>query len=67
MMCVECPHALFAVRTSSSQFGTSVRVTRVPAPMTLGMTGDAWTAPYFDMDVQDYPHPVVSHGATCGA
>ena len=35
--------------------------------MTLGMTGDAWTAPYFDMDVQDYPHPVVSHGATCGA
>ena len=35
--------------------------------MTLGMTGDAWTAPYFDMEVQEYPYAVVSHWATRGA
>jgi len=35
--------------------------------MVLGMTGGAWTAPYFDMEVQECPYAVVSHWATRGA
>ena len=35
--------------------------------MVLGMTGGVWTAPHFDMDVQEYSNAMVAHGATCGA
>ena len=35
--------------------------------MGLGMTWGVWTAPHFDMDVQEYPYTMVPHGATCGA
>ena len=35
--------------------------------MVLGMTGVAWTAPYFDMDVYEYSNAVALHGASCGA
>ena len=40
-----------AVCSSSSREGTSVMVTRVTAPMVLGMTGGIYTAPYVDMHV----------------
>jgi hypothetical protein len=35
--------------------------------MVLGMTGGAWTEPYFGMDVHEYSHATAPHGATCGA
>ena len=35
--------------------------------MTLRLTEGVWTAPHSATDVHEYPHAVVSHGATCGA
>jgi len=58
---------LHTARRSSSHFGTSVRVTRYPAPGLLGMTGDIILELYPAKDIHEYAYLITPHGTDRGA